>query len=214
MSPVDPSQWKNQTIPDDFPIHVDEDAGTVTVAAGVPQRMLLEYLSQYRYWKQPEGWSLPAFSWFIDQTIGGAVATGSHGSSMRWGSLSSQVRGFKLLLANGTILELKSPQDNLHLWRAMGVSIGRLGVITELTMRIKPQQAITRNLQDTDFPAFAKEIKSVQDDYVAAKQANDTNAMKQALFRVDETQALWVVGTQAVWRTDYQYLDHEPLSVL
>ena len=27
---------------------------------------------------------------FLDQSIGGAVATGTHGSSMRYGSLSSQ----------------------------------------------------------------------------------------------------------------------------
>jgi FAD/FMN-containing dehydrogenase len=39
----------------------------------------------------PDGYSLPAFSWFIDQTIAGAVSTGSHGSSLVHGSLSSQV---------------------------------------------------------------------------------------------------------------------------
>ena len=54
--------------------------------------MLLEWLADYRYWKQPAGWILPAQSWFIDQTIGGAVATNTHGSSMQHGSLSSQVR--------------------------------------------------------------------------------------------------------------------------
>jgi FAD/FMN-containing dehydrogenase len=98
--------------------------------------MLLNYLSEYRYWKQPAGWTLPAFSWFIDQTIGGAVSTGTHGSSMRYGSLSSQVKALKVILANGTLLEL-TPEDDIHLWRALGVSVGRLGIITELTMRIK-----------------------------------------------------------------------------
>lgn len=38
----------------------------------------------------PQGYTLPAFSWFIDQTIGGAVATATHGSSLRHGSLSNQ----------------------------------------------------------------------------------------------------------------------------
>lgn len=37
------------------------------------------------------GYSLPAFPWYIDQSIGGAVSTGTHGSSFRYGSLSSQV---------------------------------------------------------------------------------------------------------------------------
>ena len=68
---MDPAAWREAPIPDDFPIKVDEDAATVTVAAGIPQRMLLEYLAGYTYWKQPDGWTLPAFSWFVDQTIGG-----------------------------------------------------------------------------------------------------------------------------------------------
>ena len=38
------------------------------------------------------GYSLPAFPWYIDQSIGGAVSTGSHGSSLWYGSLASQVR--------------------------------------------------------------------------------------------------------------------------
>jgi len=40
--------------------------------------------------KAPQGYTLPAFSWFIDQTIGGAIATATHGSSFLHGSLSNQ----------------------------------------------------------------------------------------------------------------------------
>ncbi len=41
-SPVDPAIWKDRQVPADFPIKVDEDAETVTVAAGVTQRTLLD----------------------------------------------------------------------------------------------------------------------------------------------------------------------------
>ena len=58
-----------RTPPPGFPIVVDEEQRTVTVAAGVPQRMLLDYLAEYRMGKQPDGWSLPAYSWFVDQVI-------------------------------------------------------------------------------------------------------------------------------------------------
>jgi hypothetical protein len=40
--------------------------------------------------RSPQGYTLAAFSWFIDQTIAGAVATGTHGSTLQHGSLSSQ----------------------------------------------------------------------------------------------------------------------------
>ncbi len=61
---------------------------TVTVAAGVTQRVLLDYLAAYPV---GSGFTLAAFSWFLDQTVAGAVSTATHGSSMRYGSLSSQV---------------------------------------------------------------------------------------------------------------------------
>lgn len=73
-------------------ISIDEKAMTVTAAAGVTQRTLLKYLDNHHTDAAPDGYTLPAFSWFIDQTIAGAVATASHGSSFMYGSLSSQVR--------------------------------------------------------------------------------------------------------------------------
>ena len=44
---VSPSYSKSQT--DTFPIQVDEQQELVTVAAGVPQRILLDYLAAYTY---------------------------------------------------------------------------------------------------------------------------------------------------------------------
>lgn len=73
---------------------VDPARLTVTVAAGVTQRVLLDYLAAY---PSPSGYTLPAFSWFIDQTIAGAVATATHGSSLQHGSLSSQVGHYSWL---------------------------------------------------------------------------------------------------------------------
>ncbi len=138
-NPVSPSTFKGQDPPEDFPIRVDEDKQEVTVAAGIPQRALLDYLSEYTHGKEPNGWTLPAFSWFIDQTIGGAVATGTHGSSFQHGSLSSQLSSLRLMLANGTIIEI-SPESNPHLFKAAGVSIGRSGVLTDITLKIKTQE--------------------------------------------------------------------------
>ena len=40
----------------------------------------------------PQGYTLRTFPWYVDQTVAGAVATGSHGSDLREGSLSDQAR--------------------------------------------------------------------------------------------------------------------------
>ncbi|EFN59179.1 hypothetical protein CHLNCDRAFT_138071 [Chlorella variabilis] len=268
-APVDPQQWVGKQVPAGFPIQVNELDEEVTVAAGITQRALLDYLSDYKYWKQRSGWTLPAFSWFLDQTIGGAVVTATHGSSMKYASLAAQLRRLKLVLANGTMLEL-SPKSNPHLFMAAGVSVGRLGIVTEVTLKIKPQQAVQRRLQarkmqlelgpspwlsvgsvagdkppsasdacpplpryplvqELSFQDFAAQVLETQEAYNAAKQANDVDGMRRALFQaslpasaassagwlaVDETQAFWALPTASVQRTDYEHLDHEPLAVL
>lgn len=208
LNPITPDKWLNESIPADFPINVDEEAGTVTVAAGLTQRQILDYLAEYTYWIESRGWTLPAYSWFLDQTIAGAVATATHGSSLRWGSLSSQVISLKAIVGNGTEIEV-SENSNPHLFRALGTSVGRLGVVTELTLRIVPQTAVTRTLADLTFDEFAAEVRKVQDAYNEAKAADDWEGMQAALQPLDETQAFWTVQKSQVDRTDYIHVDAE-----
>ncbi len=42
-----------QNPPPDFPIHVNEDDASVTVAAGISQRLLLDYLANFKYAPAP-----------------------------------------------------------------------------------------------------------------------------------------------------------------
>lgn len=72
-------------------ITVNETDQTVWVDAGVKTIDLLDYLRNYVTPTAPAGYTVGAFPWFVYQTIGGAVATGTHGSSMEHNSLSNQV---------------------------------------------------------------------------------------------------------------------------
>jgi FAD/FMN-containing dehydrogenase len=73
-----------------------------------------------------------------------------------------QVVGMKVVLANGTLLPV-SPKTNRHIWRAMGVSVGRLGIVTELTLRIKPQQAVQKKVEEQPLAVWVAQLKIVQD---------------------------------------------------
>jgi FAD/FMN-containing dehydrogenase len=217
LNPVDPSVWienGTESIPADFPIKVNEENATVTVAAGITQRMLFEYLGNYTYWNEPRGWAIPAYSWFIEQTIGGAVSTGTHGSSLRWGSISSQVRDLKVVLANGTVLELDSPAENPHLWKALGVAAGRLGVITEVTLRIVPAEDVTRTSQKLTYNQYVDQLFEVQEAYKAALQKNDSEAITAALSMLDESSAFWIPPTDTVYRVDFAHAEKTPNSSL
>lgn len=212
-NPIDSSEFLPDGPPANFPIQVDEKNATVTVAGGIPQRMLLDYLANYTQYGEPRGWVLPAFSWFIDQTIAGAVATATHGSSMTWGSLSSQLTQLKLVVANGTEITL-TPESYPHLWKAAAVSIGRLGVITEVTLRIVPQLTVVKELETINTANFTQALLEVQDAYNAAVESNDKDAIQQALYALDETQLFWFLPGDLVWRIDYSYEGKDPGDVI
>lgn len=192
-------------------IYVDEESQTVTVAAGVTQRNLLDHLANYG---DGPGWTLPAFSWFIDQTIGGAVATNTHGTSLEWSSLSSpeQLLSMRVVLANGTLVDL-SDETYPHLMRAMRVNVGRLGAVTELTFHIVPQQAIRRKQTQMNFKQLVDIVKDAQEKYNDALE-KDSEIMKlMALNELEMDEALWFVPTDDVRYIEFERLEVEPLSV-
>ena len=68
------------------------------------------------------------------QQIAGAVATGTHGSGTRYTSLSGVVRGMRLVTATGEVRDIG--QDDLDLLHAAQVSVGMLGVVTQLELEV------------------------------------------------------------------------------
>jgi FAD-linked oxidoreductase len=85
----------------------------------------------------PHGYALKNMGDIDRQTLGGVVGTGTHGTGITLGSLSSQVAGFRLLLASGEILQC-SPSENSDIYTAGRTSIGSLGVMLEITMNVRP----------------------------------------------------------------------------
>ncbi len=70
------------------------------------------------------------------QSIGGAVGTGTHGTGATLGCLSAELQGFRLVTAEGQVLEC-SRASNPDVWAAGCVSFGSLGVMSELTLNLR-----------------------------------------------------------------------------
>jgi FAD/FMN-containing dehydrogenase len=68
------------------------------------------------------------------QQIAGAVSTATHGSGTRFTSLSGVVRAVRLVTASGEVREIGEREPELL--RAAQVSVGMLGVITELELEV------------------------------------------------------------------------------
>lgn len=71
------------------------------------------------------------------QTLGGVVGTGTHGTGRTLGSLSAQVTGFRLILANGDVLNC-SANENPEIFAAGRVAMGTLGIMTEISVQALP----------------------------------------------------------------------------
>jgi L-gulono-1,4-lactone dehydrogenase len=106
---------------------IDNDRKTVIVDAGTRLGDLSTALAA-------RGLSLPSLSFLPDVTVGAAVATASHGTSLKWGTLSDFVRSMDVVLPSGEVKTFgpASPPEEL---RAARVAIGMLGVIVRLELQ-------------------------------------------------------------------------------
>ncbi|ETN41860.1 uncharacterized protein HMPREF1541_03799 [Cyphellophora europaea CBS 101466] len=83
------------------------------------------------------GLTLPNLGSIDVQSVAGSIATGTHGSSLRHGLISSSILSLTLLLSNSQLITC-SPDKNPELFRAALVSLGSLGIIVEITMQVVP----------------------------------------------------------------------------
>ena len=126
---------------------------------------------------------------FLNQTIAGAIATGTHGSSIEHGSLSNQVLAVRAVLANGTLVEI-SEESHPFLLKAFRVNVGRLGVVTHVKMRITPETLAQRILTPAVPDAVLIEMmKGAQEVY------KETGSLPEWM---EETQFFWLATNGTV----------------
>ncbi len=111
-------------------LEVDRARGLVRVQAGITLREL--NLALHRH-----GLALENLGDVDRQSIAGATATGTHGTGAQLRNISAQLQAVQLMCADGSILELDQESDP-DAWRAARVSLGALGVVSALTLRVVP----------------------------------------------------------------------------
>ena len=104
----------------------DDDALTITAQSGVILGDLLEAI-------ESKGWCIPCLPDINTITLGGALATGTHGTSGKL--LSEYVTECSIVLADG-VLKRVTAEDPLI--DAVRVSLGVLGVLSEITFKCEP----------------------------------------------------------------------------
>lgn len=67
------------------------------------------------------------------QTLAGATATGTHGTGIRFKSLSGYITALRLITAQGEVLDIDERDSDL--FNAARVNLGALGVVTQIRMQ-------------------------------------------------------------------------------
>jgi FAD-linked oxidoreductase len=114
---------------------VDPAAGQVTVQAGCPLRVLNEHLREH-------GLALQNMGDIQEQTVAGAIQTGTHGTGRDLGGIAAQVTGLELVRADGELITCSAEQD-AKVFQAARIGLGALGVLTAVTFRVVPAFLLT-----------------------------------------------------------------------
>ncbi|MGH3457479.1 D-arabinono-1,4-lactone oxidase [Aeromicrobium sp.] len=81
------------------------------------------------------GLALPNLGDVDPQSVAGAISTGTHGTGGKLHGIAAAVVGVQLVTAEGDVVEI----DEQHPWfDAARVSLGALGIITEVTLQCEP----------------------------------------------------------------------------
>ena len=115
---------------------LDPQAGTVTVTAGTRYGDLAAFLVQH-------GWALHNLASLPHISVGGAVATATHGSGNRNGNLATAVAALELVTADGGLVRVDRSHPDFN---GMVVSLGALGIFTRITLDIEPAYEVRQDV--------------------------------------------------------------------
>jgi len=118
-------------------LSVDRENQEVTVQAGIRLNDLADELNRH-------GLALLNLGSVKEQSIAGAASTGTHGSGLAYGNIATQIRSMKLVNGKGEVVTIERDDPRLE---AARVSMGMLGIITELTLAVEPAY----NVLETSF---------------------------------------------------------------
>ncbi|MEE9281686.1 MAG: D-arabinono-1,4-lactone oxidase [Myxococcota bacterium] len=142
------------------------------------------------------------------QEIAGAIATGTHGTGREIGNLSTQVVGLSLVTGSGDVVRC-SARERPDILRAAQVSLGALGIITHVRLRLLPAYRLHEKTRIASYDETAAQLAAriesnrhfeffwVSDrDACLLKTLNPTEVQEDSEHYVDEER---LVGERVGW---------------
>lgn len=169
-----------------LPRRVRVEGATATVSAGMTYAEACEQLHGH-------GVALDAMASLPHITIGGAIATGTHGSGDRIGTLSSAITGLEVVTPEGeTRWVRRSTDEDFAGWV---VALGALGVVTRVELAVVP----TYDVAQTVFAGL--DLTVLEDDFDAVF-SSATSVSVFTRWRPEPDAQLWLkrrVDREGAW---------------
>lgn len=139
-------------------LQVDKEKKQVRVEAGITMQALNDALQSY-------GLALSNQAAMSELTLGGALATGTHGGG-HTGTIANFAVELELVAADGSVRRLSKESDP-EAFAAAQISLGALGIIYAVTMQCEPLFYVTAEHQSMPLNAFIAQYKilNAKNDY-------------------------------------------------
>lgn len=115
---------------------IDEERRVVALGAGTRYGVLATYLTE-------QGWALHNMGSLPHISVGGAIATGTHGSGDLNGNLSTAVRGLQIVGPDGALRWVRHGDADFP---GSVVSLGLLGVVVRVEIAIEPSYFVRQDV--------------------------------------------------------------------
>ncbi len=138
-------------------VSVDKTTNRVTVKAGTKLHRLGELLYK-------QGLAMENMGDIDRQSIAGTISTGTHGTGTAFGTISTQVKAIRFVNGLGEIVDCSEEQQP-GLFKAAQVSLGALGVITQITLQCVPAYKL-------ELINEKKKLSEVLNNYAQINQSN------------------------------------------
>lgn len=174
--------WSAIAAPEQIGLSLDDHADLisiddhwVTIQAGMRLHTLLALL-------RDRGRTLAIVGSIAEQSVAGAIATGTHGSSLTHGNLASLVQRMRIVDGSGTAHELTG--DRLV---AARVHLGALGIVTQLTLETVPSFALAEVIDSIPVAQVSGQIEAIARSAEYAKVWWMPHTKRAVIFRYHRT---------------------------
>lgn len=129
--------------------HIDTARHQITIEAGAPLRELVLAAAEH-------GLSVHSPAMFMGLTVGGLIATGSHGTGRNAKTFGDAVVAYELVTADGQVIQASDVGSDR--WRAVITNLGALGVVTAVTLQCEPLYNVLEVHEQVHYMEVAQRI--------------------------------------------------------